>query len=204
LEKAKAAQEAAKASNAAGGITHKAVERLTKKDKLRLREEAVVQQRKAGKAGKTGQLDRSRSGTPIGATGKTGVPQKTAAPETSYKGTMKKLAEPLAFKGTMRPAGSVPKPVPKKGMAQDKYGGYASWSDLDDAEDEEEGYYDSDSDDMEAGLDDVEAEENAALRLARKEDQEALEEEERLKKEKLERKRKLQALSQNAAAKKKF
>jgi len=200
LEKAKAAQEAAKASNSVGGITHKAAEKLTKKDKLRLREEAMAQQ----KGAKQGPSDRSRSGTPAGLAGKAGMPGKKIVLETSYKGTMKKAAEPLGYKGTMRAVGSTPKPPPKKGMAQDKYGGYASWSDLDDAEDEEEGFYDSGSDDMEAGLDDVEAEESAALRLARKEDQEALEEEERLKREKLERKRKLQALSQTAAGKKRY
>lgn len=199
LEKAKAAEAAAKAANT-GGIKHKAVEKLSKRDRERMREEALAQQ-KTLKKGPLGHPDRSRSGTPNG-TGKSSMQSK--AQEPSYKGTMKKQPpEPLAYRGTMRKAGSGPKPEPKKGMAQDKYGGYASWSDLDDAEEEEEDPYDSE-DDMEGGFDDVEAEESAALRAARKEDQEALAEEERLKREKLERKRRLQALSKNAAAKKKF
>ena len=103
-----------------------------------------------------------------------------------------------------------PAPVAKKpaqkNLGQDKYGGYASWSDLDEAEDEEEEEdYESDaSSDMEGGFDDVEREETEALKFARKEDQAALEEEERLKREKLERKRKLLELSKSAAAKKRY
>lgn len=206
LAKAKEAQEAAKAQGG-GGIQHKAAEKLSRREREKLREKLLAKE-KATKSGQQGQNDRSRSGTPVGA-GKPGAAKKAA--ETSYKGTMKKPTEkpperqPLAYKGTMRPAGSAPKPPPKKGEAQDKYGGYASWSDLDDAEDEEEeGYYDDSDDDMEGGFDDLEQEESAALKAARKEDQEALEEEERLKREKLERKKKLMALSKNAAGRKKF
>jgi len=203
LERAKAADALAKAAGP-GGIKHKAVEKLTRKERERLREEAAAKD-KAAKKGQLGQVDRSRSGTPNGAV-KPDMLKKAPAPETSYKGTMKKQQPapdlPL-YRGTMRAAGSAPKPPPKKGQAQDKYGGYASWSDLDDAEDEEEGYDESD-DDMEGGFDDMEAEENAALRAARKEDQEALEEEERLKREKLARKKKLMELSKSAAARKRF
>ena len=201
LEKAKAAQAAATASSS-GGIKHKPVEKLTRKERLRLQEEARAAQ-KAGRKLPPG--DRSRSGTPAGP-----AVIKKVVPETAYKGTMKKAApEPLGYKGTMKAGGiSDPKKAAaKKGQPQDKYGGYASWSDLDDAEDEEEeeGYgYDDSDEDMEAGLDDLEAEESAALRAARREDQEALEEEERLRREKAERKRKLLALSKSAAARKKF
>ncbi|TKA77014.1 hypothetical protein B0A55_01949 [Friedmanniomyces simplex] len=207
LEKAKAAQAAAATTNA-GGIKHKAVEKLTKKERLRMREEALAQQKARRKAPRP--EERSRSGTPSTANGAPVGVRKAPAPETTYKGTMKKAApEPLAWKGTMKPAGSVPKPTPKKGLPQDKYGGYASWSDLDDAEEEDEngeegGYGDESDDDMEGGFDDLEAEENAALAAAKKEDQAALAEEERLKRVKMERKRKLMELSKHAAAKKKF
>ncbi|KAK5127117.1 hypothetical protein LTR85_008477 [Meristemomyces frigidus] len=201
LEKAKAAEAAAKTSGI-GGIKHKAVEKLSRRERERMKEEALAQQ-KAAKKSQLAQIERSRSGTPNVA-GKPGVQKK--APESAYKGTMKKAApEPVAYKGTMGKVRSGPQPAPKKGMAQDKYGGYASWSDLDDAEEEADEPDDYDSeDDMEGGFDDVEAEETAALRAARREDQEALEEEERLKREKLERKRRLQALSKTAAARKKF
>ncbi|EMC93214.1 hypothetical protein BAUCODRAFT_232937 [Baudoinia panamericana UAMH 10762] len=200
LEKAKAAQAAAQVTGS-GGIKHKAVERLSRKERLRLHEEEMARQKAAKKDAKP---DRSRSNTPNITASPGGVGQKKVV-ETSYKGTMKKPpADTLAYRGTMRAGGSGPKPAPKKGQPQDKYGGYASWSDLDDAEEEDEGrsaYDDYDSDDMEGGFDDVEAEEREALRAAKKEDEEALAEEERLRREK---RRRLEALSKSAAAKRKF
>ena len=200
MEKAKAAQEAAKAAGPSG-IKHKPVEKMTKRERLRLAEEAKAQQ-KAGKAGKVVQTDRSRSGTPV--VGKPGLHKKPQ--ETGYKGTMKKAAESLRYKGTMRAEGigAAEEKEKKKGQAQDKYGGYASWSDLDDAEDEEEGYGSDGSSDMEGGYDDLAQEESLALRAAKKEDQAALEEEERHKREKSERKRRLQELSKSAASRKKY
>ncbi|KAK3675610.1 hypothetical protein LTR78_004694 [Recurvomyces mirabilis] len=205
LERAKVAEAASKATSG-GGIKHKPVEKLTRKERVKLMEEAKLQ-----KTGRKGALaDRSRSGTPNSIPGLNGA-KKVLPQETSYKGTMKKAAaEPLSYKGTMRKADpSAPKPPPKKGLAQDKYGGYASWDDLDDAEDdeiedEEEGGYDDSEDDMEGGFDELEAEEDAALKAARREDQVALQEEGRLKREKEERKRKLLALSKSMAGKKKF
>ena len=202
MEKAKAAQEAAKAAGPSG-IKHKPAERLTKRERLRLTEEAKAQQ-KAGKNGRMAQADRSRSGTPVTAS-KPGLQKK--AQETNYQGTMKKRAEPLAYKGTMRAADAkaAKESQKKKGMAQDKYGGYASWSDLDDAEDEEEEGYDSEaSSDMEGGFDDIEKEDRVAARAAWQEDKEALEEEERHRREKLERKRKLEELSRSAAARRRY
>lgn len=148
--------------------------------------------------------DRSRSNTP--GDGKGSTSQKKA-PSVGYQGTMKKAVPEVAYKGTMRSSGSgVPagKAVAKKGMPQDRYGGYASWSDLDEAEDEEDDYDSDGSSAMEAGIDDVELEEARALRIGKKEDQAAFEEEERLKREKLERKKKLLALSKDAASKRKF
>lgn len=208
MAKAQAAQEAAKAAGPSQ-IKHKPVEKLSRREKARMLEEPKAQERAAAKglkghaaAGPKG--DRSRSGTPIG------PGQKKKLAELSYKGTMKKPAperEPLSYKGTMRKVDpdAVREKEKKKRLADDKYSGYVSWSDLDDAEEEDQDDYESDaSSDMEGGFDDVEREEMSALRAARKEDQEALQEEERLKREKLERKRKLQLLSKSAAAKKKY
>jgi hypothetical protein len=170
-----------------------------------MHKEAMQEAQKAKKAGKPTTTDRHR---PAGVGDGQPNPQKKAQ-ETSYKGTMKKSAEPLAYKGTMRAGESArphAKPVVKKGMGQDRYGGYASWSDLSDAEEEgeEEDYDSAASSDMEGGFDDVDREETAALRAARREDQAALEEEERHRREKLERKKRLQALNKNAAAKRRI
>lgn len=195
MEKAKAAQEAAKAVGPSG-IKHKAVEKMNKRERRKMLEEAKAQQR-AGKGSKLEDKDQSRHGD-----GASGL-QK--GHETSYKGTMRKAAEPLSYKGTMRTAApSESRDKKQNGQAQDKYGGYASWSDLDDAEDEEEDYDSEGSSDMEGGFDDVEREEVSATRAARKEDQEFLEEEERHKREKLERKRKLEELSESAAVRKRY
>ena len=200
MEKAKAAQEAAKEGSS--GIKHKPVEKLTKRERLRMIEEAKAQ-KKATKSGKAMPADRSRSGTPVA--GKAGLPKK--GQEASHQSPMKKRAEPLAYRGTMKAMGigAAKNKEKKKGLGQDKYGGYASWSELSDAEEEEEPDYDSEGlSDMEGGFDDVEQEEMSALRTARKEDQEALEEEERHRKEKSERKRRLEELSKSAAARKKY
>lgn len=168
-----------------------------RQERQRMMEEAKAQQ-KTAKSRKPGQPDMSRSQTP--------VPTKAGPTETTFKGTMKKRAEPLAYRGTMRAVGpgESKEKLKAKGQAQDKYGGYASWSDLDDAEDEEEGYGSDASSDMEGGFDDMEEEETSALRAAKKEDQEALAEEEAHRKEKLARKRRLEELSKHAAAKRKY
>lgn len=202
MEKAKAAQEAAKAAGSST-IKHKPVERMSKRERARQAEEAAKQQKAGGKAAKLAVHDRSRSGTPVDAKG-----AFKKAPELAYKGTMKKSVEKQEFtyKGTMRKAEpGAPKVKTAAAKAREgKYNGYVSWSDLDEAEDDEdEEGYDSESD-MDAGFDDMESEERRALATAKKEDQEALAEEERHKHEKLERKRKLQALSKSAAARKKF
>lgn len=202
MEKAKAAQEAAKAAGSST-IKHKPVERLSKRERARMQEEAAKQQKAGGKAGKLAVNDRSRSGTPVDA--KSGMKK---APEPTYKGTMMKKSverQEFTYKGTMRKAepGAPKAKAPANKGREGKYNGYVSWSDLDEAEDEDEEGYDSESD-MDAGFDDMESEERKALAAAKKEDQEALAEEERHKREKLERKRKLQALSKTAAARKKY
>ncbi|KAF2481142.1 hypothetical protein BDY17DRAFT_325858 [Neohortaea acidophila] len=190
LEKAKAAQMAAQSAGAAT-IKHRPAEKLTKRQRRQREEEARAQQR-ANKVA-------ARNGTSSSAQALQKKPQ-----DTSVKGNIPRAPAPLSYKGTARASNPAEKKT--RGQPQDKYGGYASWSDLDEAEDDEEEQYDSDaSSDMEGGFNDVEEEEMLALRAARKEDQAMLEEEERHKREKLERKRKLEALSKNAAsAKKRF
>jgi len=145
---------------------------------------------------------RSKSAEPLGPS--TGATKKDRKPaDLGYKGTMRAGPTPLAYTGTMRPSGpAVRKPQPAKSkMGGDRYR-YASYSDEEEEEDEmsEQEDYESESD-MEAGMDEVDAEEEQAARIARKEDAEALREENELKRAKLEKKRKLEQLA--AAAKKK-
>lgn len=177
------------------------MEKLSKREReRRAAQEAAEKQKQKGapvKGKMAQQAGRSRSGT--SGDGKPGSQQKKGPADVGYKGTMRKGPTPLSYSGTMRKADpSQPvKPVKQKDKfgGQDKYGGYASWSDLSDAEEEEEDDYMSESDDMEGGFDEMEREEAAAARAARREDQEALEEEERLKREK---RRKLEALAKQA------
>ncbi|KAK6430237.1 hypothetical protein LTR95_013607 [Oleoguttula sp. CCFEE 5521] len=208
LAKAKESEALLKASGSTL-IVHKPTERITKRERDRMKVDAMEKQRTdrlgARKGSTAAQEGRSRSGTPN--VGKPGERPKKGPAPVAYQGTMRKGPVPLAYKGTMRtaPPGQPAKSSKAKDKhgGQDKYGGYASWSDIDDAEDEDEGDYDSESD-MEARMDEIDEEEELATKVARKEDQEALAEEARLKREKLARKQKLMALSKNAREKKKF
>ncbi|QIW98154.1 hypothetical protein AMS68_003672 [Peltaster fructicola] len=190
LAKANAAQEAIKAAGP-NTIKHKATEVMKKKErermKLAAKEEDKQMRRgnlnignaKLGTA-RLGGIDRNAEGKPV-----------------------RRPKDDLSTIGTMR-AKPDTKPALKhkrKEIRQDKYGGYASWSDLD-AEDEEQDY-ESESDMEEAGFDDIMEEDRRAERFARQEDQRELELEERRRKEKLERKQKLMALNDSAAAAKK-
>ncbi|KAH3909114.1 hypothetical protein HBH56_168310 [Parastagonospora nodorum] len=179
---------------------------LTKKERLALRAEAsAVAKGKKPVAGAP-QRPTDAKGAP--------VPEKKKPLDVGYQGTARptKQPVPVGYKGTARPT-SAPastsrngtpaarsKPQPAKG----RYDGYADWSDLDDMDDEEEDYASDGSSDMEGGVWDLQEEEQMALKVAKKEDAEALAEENRLKREKEERKRRLAALEKKAAAKRKY
>lgn len=181
MAKAAAAQEASKATGP-DMIKHKAVDKLSRREKVRQaqeNEQAALRKPTHGKRGPSSQNSESGS-----------RPTSSAGPKVVYQGTMR--ANAVKSDG-LRKA--------HKGAGQDRYGGYASWSDLDDAEDDQQSY-DSGSD-MEGGFDEVMEEEQRAARIARREDEEAQAEEERHRQEKLERKKRLMALNSSAAAAKK-
>ena len=207
LERAKAAQEAAKQM---GQIKHVKVEKLSRRERERLQAEAAAaaEASRKGKApiGRVAQgSERSRDGAPVVGKAVT-VPKERKPVEVGYKGTMRPVSAQPAYRGTMSTG--------KASSAGGRYGGgrpkdrgtdYARWSDLDDEgeDDEEEDDYDSQgSSDMEAGMDEIDEEELTSTKVGRKEDEAALREENELKRQKLERKKKLEQL-QAAAAKKK-
>ncbi|KAL9085733.1 MAG: hypothetical protein Q9165_007482 [Trypethelium subeluteriae] len=200
LEKAKAAQ-AAKSS--VGIIKHKPIERLQKKDRLALKAEASGR-KKPHDAKSTPSNKDARNGFKSEDASKV----KLKPADSAYKGTMRpSAAAPTAYKGTMRPSASTTSLAKGHSSASDKsrskekgrMAGYASYSEADSfdeeddeelEEEEEEGGYGSDmSSDMEAGMDDVFDEEQMSLRVARKEDDEALKEENELKARKEARKK---------------
>ena len=117
---------------------------------------------------------------------------------------IKKPKPQPAYKGTMNPASMTAK-AKEKATAQTtrRHNEYAGTDDNLDEEDEVEeddgyGYDDDESDEMEAGFMDVEEEETAAARVARKEDEEEARLEAQLKREKEERKKKMEALAKKA------
>ncbi|KAI4677694.1 uncharacterized protein J4E84_009013 [Alternaria hordeiaustralica] len=185
-------------------IKHEPTKILTRKERLALKAEAS-----AGAKGK-----KPVAGLPSRTTDPKADPSKDKkkAVEVGYQGTARPAKKPVevGYKGTARPT-SAPatssrngtpavkaKPNPGKG----RYDGYADWDELSEMEDEEEDYASDASSDMEGGIWDVEEEEQIALKVAKKEDAEALAEENRLKREKEERKKKLMAMA--AKAKKRF
>ncbi|KAK4989224.1 hypothetical protein LTR66_007113 [Elasticomyces elasticus] len=219
LERAKAQAEAQKAI---GTIKHKPVEKMSKNERLALQAEVSTnQKRPLAKDGKLPQSSRSKSAELPDVRRPDLSKDKKKPVVVGYKGTMRPAPAEPSYKGTMRPQGVAPsKQIAdrKPGATNSRvlpgragpskpgqYGGYASWSDVDDegeAGQEEEGF-DSGSSDMEAGLDDVYEEERRAERIAKKEDEEALQLENELKRQKLDRKRKLEQMAATAAKQRK-
>ena len=193
------ARQAQNAQSATPPLKHTPAKVLPKKTRVAQQTDPKVPVEKKG----------SIAGSRIGPSkNKHAVSERRNPVELSYKGTMRssRPAEPV-YKGTAQPSNapvsvhSAPvKAKSKRKPSDDRYAGYANWSDLDDVDDEEEDKYGSDcSSDMEGGLWDVEEEERRALAAARKEDAEALQEENDLKRQKLARKRKHMATTTGAA-----
>ncbi|KAF2788143.1 hypothetical protein K505DRAFT_329144 [Melanomma pulvis-pyrius CBS 109.77] len=200
------ASQVQQAKPAAPPVKHEVTKILTKKerDALKAKESAAAKGKKPNLAG---------SGRYAGT--KPELKEKRRPADLGYQGTARPAKKPveIGYKGTARPANNITGAAGKAGgpaaakakskVGQGRYGGYASWSD--EELDEEEDDYDSDaSSDMEGGLWDVENEEQVALKVAKKEDAQALKEENELKRQKEERRLKLAAMNKAAASKKKF
>ena len=162
-------------------------ERLSKLERKRRMEEELAKQKEARLGKKTG---------PGGAAKDKSARQRdTEGP--SYKGTAKptQTPEPPAYRGTAglpsqrgahdRRNQSRGRQNEYLGTDEEDEGDYRGYND----------YYSDESSDMEAGLDDVDREEAAALKFAKREDEEELRQEMAAKKEKLDRQRKLAALA---------
>ena len=177
-------------------IKHEPTKILSRKERLALKAEAGAKGKKpvAGLPSRTvdpkADPSKEKKKVEVGYQG-TARPAKKPV-EVGYKGTARPASAPVTSSRNGAPAAK-PKPNPPKG----RYDGYADWDDLD-AMDDEEDYASDGSSDMEGGMWDVEEEEQMALKVAKKEDAEALAEENRLKKEKEERKKKLMAMAAKA------
>ena len=178
-----------------GLITHKSAQ------KERLSKSQVAKEAKQQEGKKGAKSTRALASGARGAAGKLGDAKQRETPaEPEYKGTARPTPpkEPV-YKGT---AGRPPKVA--TGKSRSKPHAHRPRRDeylATDEEDEGDFYYEQDdyysdgSDDMEAGFDDVFQEEEAAKRIAQKEDERELRLEAALKKQKLERKNKLAQLS---------
>ncbi|EPS28832.1 hypothetical protein POX_f07908 [Penicillium oxalicum] len=189
MQQAKAIQDKVPAQ--IGTLRHQKVqkERLSKLERKRRLEEAKAQA-KAARSGKRA--------APAASSSSAAVKRRTPEP-LSYKGTAKpaQTPEPSTYRGTagrQSQRSSAERRPAKRRMdeylATDEedegdYGGYGEYDD----------YYSDASSDMEAGFDDVREEEDAALKYARKEDEEEMRMEMLAKKAKMERQKKLEALA---------
>ncbi|KAJ5747577.1 uncharacterized protein N7511_009273 [Penicillium nucicola] len=197
MAKAQALQD--KAPTNAGTFRHQAVpkERLSKIERKRRAMEAQAKDKEP----------RSTKKPVPGATGKDKLAATKGSSEgPNYKGTAKpakpskQTPEPPSYRGTAglpssrgggdRRHQSRSRSRGNEYLGTDEedegdYGGYAGYDD----------YYSDESSDMEAGLDDVDREEAAALKFARREDEEELRRETAAKNEKLARQQKLAALA---------
>ncbi|PGH10784.1 hypothetical protein AJ79_05257 [Helicocarpus griseus UAMH5409] len=203
--RAKALQE--KAPMQVGMIKHHSVSK----------EKQLQQKRKAEEARqKAAEEERNKkNGVTPKPSNTNGQAQKTSAAraallksrgESEYKGTARPPPSATEYKGTSglpsrRPPGhgsgygrgsgkGSRKPVRDEYLGTDE-------EDEGDFYDDGEGYYSDESTDMEAGIMDVEEEEQRALRMAKLEDEKELQAEMAAKREKMERKKKLAALAKN-------
>ncbi|KAK2759111.1 hypothetical protein FQN54_003210 [Arachnomyces sp. PD_36] len=202
-----AQQAQQKAPTQVGMIKHQSVpkEKLSKAErkKLALEQKAKERETKLGKKpGSAGTMATQKAGAP--------VVKKREREESGYKGTARPTAPPAApaYKGTAglssrRGEGNATNASRDKARSRHARPTQRDEYLATDEEDEGDGYgyddyddgYSDESSDMEAGLMDVEEEEQGALKLAKREDELELQAEMAAKKEKLERKKRLAQLA---------
>lgn len=198
MKKAKELQQ--KAPMTVGMFKHQAApkEKLSKTERKRRALETQVKEKGSKLVGRGSAISRA------GVEGKAGIvsPGKGRTPdETSYKGTARSSQPPPQpeYRGT---AGLPSKRGLDSMRGQYRYGRRSRMDEYLGTDEEDEGdyaddyddYYSDDSD-MEAGLEDVEQEEQEALKVARREDEEEYRVELAAKKAKMERQKKLAALA---------
>lgn len=197
MMKAKEAQT--KAPTQVGMFRHQAVtkEKLSKMERKKRAIEAQTKERDPRAAKKTGVAS---SGAVAGKLGDSKLGKKREAEELAYKGTARPTPTSAVpeYRGTAglpsRRGSSEPR-ARSRASKRSRMNEYLGTDEEDEGEyaEEYDDYY-SASSDMEAGYDDVEEEEAAALKFARKEDEEELRAELAAKQAKLERQKKLAAL----------
>jgi len=208
---ARAKQAQAEKSLQVGVIKHQNVakEKISKMERKKRLEEAKNKEREERKLGKKTFGRVSTDPRSSGKIVKPGAAMKDrpSAPESGYKGTARPPPQQSSYKGTSGLASRKPPPSAGDRHRSRKEDRYLD-TDEEDIDEEDEypeddaGGYSDASSDMEAGVFDVDEEENRALRAAKQEDEEELRRENLLKREKEERKRRLEALVAKSKGKK--
>ena len=179
-----------------GVISHKPKDQMpiSYKKELKMKKKALKNKKLGIKTN-----DRPSSSGSLSSSPAPGTTDAKKHPEVKYKGTAKPPKPQPTYKGTMAPTSSAAPKSTRVKPAKSRYDEYAA-TDEDDLDDIEEDEYGSEeeSDDMEAGFSDVELEESAAAKAARKEDEEEAKLEAKLKTEKEERKKRLAEMARKA------
>ena len=196
-----------------GVIKHKPKDTISAKKEIMMRKNGLLPNGKAVKKDARNSKSGRNSDSPVRSTANSKSPNlacKKAPPQPSYKGTAAPKPQPT-YKGTMnmKPGSSIANTARRKDSKNDRSRSssinpsrrdieYESEEEEDEDELDEENGYSDESDDMEAGAFEVEQEETAATRAARKEDEEQLRIENQLKKEKEDRRKRLAAMAAKA------
>ncbi|KAL4777742.1 hypothetical protein BDW60DRAFT_173894 [Aspergillus nidulans var. acristatus] len=193
MAQAKAAQQNAPAQ--IGMFKHQPVpkEKLSRMERKKRMMEAQAKERESKLAKKAGAAS-SVSATKLGSA-KLSLKREQEGP--TYKGTARPTSTEPVYRGTANlPSRNGVRRGQFRSNKRSRMDDYLGTDEEDEGDyaDDYDDYY-SESSDMEAGIDDVEAEEAAALAAARREDEEDMRAEAAAKKEKMERRKKLAMLA---------
>jgi len=177
MARAKAAQEA---PPVVGIIKHQPKDKkaLSNKKELMLQKKGRIGKSQAPNGHSRNSSGDLSSGSASKLSGRPGVASAKKVPEPAYRGTAQAIAKPkpqIAYKGTMGGAtsssqSSQKKPLPRAENGRPTASRYRYDSYSEEKGSGTEGEEDYDSDDMEAGFDDVEEEETKATKQAKKDD----------------------------------
>ncbi|KAG9245969.1 hypothetical protein BJ878DRAFT_574438 [Calycina marina] len=196
-----------------GKIQHKKIEKSVLKKERVIEKEKRATNIRSGLDSKSKFQQPQRPGQPLSRDGKHVKPINKKTPKEPEKRIKKAALATTGYAGTARPKSAVTPGVRPaassssryergrgdRGVLGSRYDRYESEDEEDEDIEEEEDYRSDASSDMEAAAFEVDAEEEAATRIAKREDAAALEEENRLKREKDEKRKKLEALRKKAA-----
>ncbi|RDW90682.1 uncharacterized protein DSM5745_02457 [Aspergillus mulundensis] len=194
MAQAKAAQQ--KAPTQVGMFKHQSVpkEKLSKMERKKRMIEAQAKDKDSKLAKKPGPSSSTAAAVKPGSAK---AALKREPEELTYKGTARQTPSQPEYRGTANlPSRNGARRVQSRANKRSRMDDYLGTDEEDEGDyaDDYDDYY-SESSDMEAGMDDVEAEEAAALAAARREDEEDIRAEAAAKKEKMERRKKLTMLA---------